>query len=303
MRKYLGLTKRNLLVYFKDKQSVFFSMLTPIIVFVLYILFLRDTYVEPIEEAASELDNFITKQDINMFVNGMLLTGILGSSMITVPYNSLVTIVSDRENRIDYDILTTPISRVHIILAYFTASAISAFIMSSLIMTIGLGIMILQGSMYLTGINIIILYGITLLGSVSSTALFMIIVLFFKSTSASGAFLGILSAGTGFVIGAYIPISQFSEGIQTLCNIFPGCGMTILYRNALLNPILNHMDGMIGGVDDGLFVESIKKYFVFDSHMFGKNIGVLGINIEIILIAALSIIIIGIVYPRIYQRR
>jgi len=41
MRKFVGLTKRNLLIYFKDIQSIFFSMLTPIIVLVLYVLFLK----------------------------------------------------------------------------------------------------------------------------------------------------------------------------------------------------------------------------------------------------------------------
>ena len=49
----------------------------------------------------------------------------------------------------------------------------------------------------------------------------MLITMFFKSTNASGAFIGILSASSGFVIGAYIPISEFSGTIQTICNIFP----------------------------------------------------------------------------------
>ena len=41
MKMYLGLTKRNMLVYFKDRQAILFSLLTSIILFVLYLLFLR----------------------------------------------------------------------------------------------------------------------------------------------------------------------------------------------------------------------------------------------------------------------
>ena len=36
MKMYLGLTKRNMLVYFKDRQAILFSLLTSIILFVLF---------------------------------------------------------------------------------------------------------------------------------------------------------------------------------------------------------------------------------------------------------------------------
>ena len=55
MRKFMGLTRRNLLIYFKDVQSVIFSMLTSIIVLALYLLFLKDTFVDSIEGAMQEI--------------------------------------------------------------------------------------------------------------------------------------------------------------------------------------------------------------------------------------------------------
>lgn len=303
MRKFVGLTKRNLLIYFKDIQSIFFSMLTPIIVLVLYVLFLKGTFVDAIESAAEGLEGLIRTKDIEMLANGLLLTGILGSSMITVPYNTLITIVKDRENKIDYDISATPISRVQIILSYFTASALSAFIMASVIMTAGFVILSFQGNLYLTAADVLFLFEITLLGSVSATALFMIVVLFFQSSSASGAFLGILSAGAGFVIGAYIPISQFSGTVQTICNIFPGSGITILYRNGLLNRLLEHIDAGIGGVDEGLFVKTIKDVFVFKPKLFDKTMDIAGIHIYIIGITLISVLAISIIYPKVYKRK
>ena len=195
MRNFIGFTKRNLLIYFKDRQSIFFSMLTPIIVFLLYLFFLKGNYVDAMEGAAAGLENFIEAKDIEALVNALLLSGLLGSSMITVPYNTLCTIVKDRENRVDYDICATPMGRVKIILAYFVASAISAFVMSAAVLTAGLVIMACQGILYLSAVNVFHLYAITLLGAISATALFMIVVLFFKSSSASGAFFGLLSAG------------------------------------------------------------------------------------------------------------
>ncbi|MGN1165816.1 MAG: ABC transporter permease [Lachnospiraceae bacterium] len=303
MRKYIGLTKRNLLIYFKDYQSILFSMITPIIVFVLYLLFLKDTFVSPIKNATIGLEQWILDEDINMFVNGLLLTGILGTTMITVPYNCLITIVRDRENKIDYDISATPIRRVQIVLSYFTASALSAFIMAAIILTGGLCIMGVQGTLYLGVKDVAALYGITFLGAISATSLFMIVVLFFKTASASGAFLGILSAACGFVIGAYIPISQFSEGVQTFCNVFPGSGITVLYRNSLLNPLLDKMNQNIGGLDEGMFVEAMRETFVFDSHLFGQTISRGGVVGMVCIVAVVTTILIGIIYPKIYQRK
>ena len=49
MRGFVGFTKRNLLIYFKDFQTVVFSMLTSIIVFLLYMFFIKDSYVNAVE--------------------------------------------------------------------------------------------------------------------------------------------------------------------------------------------------------------------------------------------------------------
>ena len=155
-----------------------------------------------------------------MFVNGFLLSGVLGSAMITVPYTCLQTIVKDRESGVDSDICATPLKRWKIILSYFSASSVSSFIITSLILTVGLIVLSLSGDTHLGVVSVLEAYGLMLLGSVSSTALFMLVMLSFRSSSVSTAFFGILSAASGFVIGAYIPLSQFSDGVQGVCNLF-----------------------------------------------------------------------------------
>ena len=271
MRGFLGLTKRNLLLFFKDKQSILFSLLTSMIVFALYLLFLKDTFVNAMDSAINQfpgLSSLIDKNDKEMFANLILLTGILGSAMITVPYNCLITLVKDRENKVDYDILATPLKRGQIIFSYFVSAALSSAILTSMILAIGLGVIGMQGDIYLGIGDIVKAFGVVALGSISATSIFMIVVLFFKSVSASGAFFGMLSAASGFIIGAYIPISQFSENIQTVCNIFPASQITIVLRNVLINGLLEHMNTSLAGVDRGMFVTVIKELFSFKARIF-----------------------------------
>ena len=271
MRGILGLIKRNLLLFFKDWQSILFSLLTSIIVLVLYLLFLKGTFVVAINKEMEQypgLASMVVEKDIDMFANLLLLTGILGSAMISVPFSCITTLVRDRANKVDYDILATPMKRGQIIFAYFVSAVLSSTLLTGIILTIGLVGIRMQGNIYMNASQVVKAFSIVALGSISASAIFMIIVLVFKTVSACEAFFGILSAASGFVIGAYIPISQFSNGVQTVCNLFPASQITIMLRNILLNGLLEHINTSLAGTDQGMFVLSLKEYFSFQAKLF-----------------------------------
>ena len=271
MRGILGLIKRNLLLFFKDWQSILFSLLTSIIVLVLYLLFLKGTFVSAIQSAMEQypgLASMVPKNDIAMFANLFLLSGILGSAMISVPFSCITVLVKDRANKVDYDILATPMKREQIIFAYFVSAVLTSILLNSIILAVGLIGIRMQGNMYLNISQVVKAFSVVALGSISASAIFMIIVLFFKTVSACEAFFGILSAASGFVIGAYIPISQFSNEVQTVCNLFPASQITIMLRNILLNGLLEHINTSLQGVDQGMFVLSLKEYFTFQAKLF-----------------------------------
>ena len=271
MRGILGFIKRNVLLFFKDWQSILFSLLTSIIVLVLYLLFLKGTFVSAIQSAMEQypgLASMVLQKDIDMFANLFLLSGILGSAMISVPFSCITVLVKDRVNKVDYDILATPMKREQIIFAYFVSAVLTSILLNSIILAVGLIGIRMQGYMYLNASQVVKAFSIVALGSISASAIFMIVVLFFKTVSACEAFFGILSAASGFVIGAYIPISQFSNGVQTVCNLFPASQITIMLRNILLNGLLEHINTSLAGTDQGMFVLSLKEYFTFQAKLF-----------------------------------
>ena len=302
MKDFMGFTRRNLIIYFKDGLAILFSLLTSIIVFVLYLLFLKGTFVDSIAGTMNGLENLVSSTDIDMLVNGILLTGILGTAMITVPYTCLQTIVKDRESGVDSDICSTPLKRWKIILSYFTASTLCSFIMTSLILTVGLVVLNFMGDLHLSVSSLLAAYGLMLLGSVSSTALFMLIMLFFKTSSTSTAFFGILSAAAGFVIGAYIPLSQFSDGVQGVCNLFPASHITSLIRNILLSGITENIDSTIGGVDNGAFISAVKDTFSFNAHAFGTNFTGMNSVLYVGIFALVCIAAMMVVYSKTYKK-
>ncbi len=265
---YLGMTKRNILLFFKDKTTLFFSMLAPLIVFMLYILFLKDTYLDSLKSSLGEMKEYIDMKDIDSIANAWLLAGILGSSCITVSLNSLQVMVLDKNNKIDYDYNSSPISSISVILAYFTGAFINTFMIAGGILTIGLIIINSISSLYLSFTTVILLYLVTILGSASATIIMMIIVSFFKRSSALGAFSGIVSAAIGFIIGAYIPLSSLSDEIQGILSLVPGSHIACLYRNILMDGLMNHINSGLNGIGGGAFNNIINDAFALNLNMF-----------------------------------
>ena len=304
MKMYIGLTKRNLLVFFKDKQSILFSMLTSIIVFGLYLIFLKSTFVDAINgviENIPALSSLIRQDDLKMFSDLILLSGIMGSAMITVPYNCLMVIVKDRETNVDKDMLATPVKRWQIVLSYFTSAALSAIIMTAIILTTGMAVLSLRGDLFMGAASLLKTYAVVALGSISSTALFIGVVMLFKTSSASAAFSGILSAAAGFIIGAYIPVSQFSENVQTVCNIFPGSHAVIMLRNTLMGGLLDSIDSSIGGVDGGMFTKSLKEIFTFRAHILSVDLSMNQMTVYVIVMIIISILLASFTYSKSYK--
>ena len=303
MKDFIGLTRRNLLVFYKDILAIIFSLLTSIIVFVLYLLFLKGTFTDALTGTMNGLESIIDANLVDMFVNGILLSGLLGSATITVPFTCLQTIVKDKEAGVDSDICSTPIKRWKIILSYFTASGISAFFLTSLILTAGLIILSIMGDMHMPAISVASCYGIILLGSISSTALFMFVMLLMRSSSTSAAFFGILSAASGFVIGAYIPLSRFSDSVMSFCNLFPASHITSMLRKYLLTGVTDSINSDINGLDNGAFISAVKDVFSFNATSFGKSFTASGSTFYILMIAIVCIVAMTIAYNRTYKRK
>lgn len=268
LNSYLGMTKRNILVFFKDKTTLFFSMLAPLIVFFLYIVFLKDTYLSSLKESLSGLEEYVLASDIENIANSWLLAGLLGTSCITVSLNSLHVMVNDKNSKIDYDYNSSPIKGYIVVLSYFTGAFLNTFLITASILTVGLIILNSIGSLYLGFNTVILLYLVTILGCASSTILMMIIVSFFKKSSALGAFSGIVSAAVGFVIGAYIPLGNFSNAIQGILSLVPGSHVACLYRNLLMKNLLEHIDVSLNGMDSHTFISMAKEAFALNLNMF-----------------------------------
>lgn len=165
---YKGMTKRNIKVYLKDKTAIIFSMMTQIIILGLYLLFLKQNYVDSM---TSMLDVFNIKTEdnlINALVNSWLVSGVIGTSVVTVAMNSLSVMISDKQNKIDYDYNASSVKGSTVVLSYFSGAVVNTIVISAILLTAGVAFSCISGSSFPEFTELLKLYGLVILGSVSA---------------------------------------------------------------------------------------------------------------------------------------
>lgn len=275
MNAFKGMTTRNIKVFFKDKVTLFFSILTPLIVLGLYIIFLKATYMNGITSELEPVKDLIKMSDVENIGNTWLISGILGTSTITVALNSLSVMVGDKDKKIDYDYNSSPAYGSVVVFSYFVGAFINTLLIAVSVLTFSLIAMSFTGDLYLTASIVLQLYLVTAIGCASSTMIMMIILSFFKNGSSLGAFEGIVSAAVGFIIGAYVPLGNFSSGVQTVLSFIPGSHIASLYRQLLMTNVTENIGKCMGEFGGAEFVETIKREFSFSLSMFSYKTSML----------------------------
>lgn len=271
-RSYRGMTIRNIKVYAKDKMAILLSLLTQIFVLGLYLMFLKSNYVDIINNGLEGFKDLVSKADIEGLVNSWLISGVIGTSVVTVALNTLNLMVKDKEDKIDSDYRASSVKGSTVVMSYFSGAVASTFIISSILLSAGYIFLACTGTFCLDIPQQLLVYALTLLGSVSGTLVLMLFISFFKKSATLSSFGVMVSASIGFIVGAYVPVSQFSENVQTIVNLVPGSQIAAMMRNILVGPAIDNIDKTLDGIDKGQFAENAREMFALKLKIFGTEV-------------------------------
>lgn len=259
--------RRNIRLFFKDKGMFLSSLITPVILLVLYVTFLSNVYRDSFTSAMPP--SFAADGSlINAFVGGQLVSSLLAVSCVTVSFCSNLLMIGDKTTGAISDLKVSPVRRSTLALGYFISSATVTMIISFAALVCGLaylssqGWYISSGELFCLIADVILL---TLLGTALSSC-----VNFWLSTNGQASAVGtIVSAGYGFVCGAYMPISQFSDGLQKAMMFLPGTYGTGLFRNHAMNGAFREMTAK--GVPDEA-ITALKDAVDCNMYFFGRKV-------------------------------
>lgn len=228
LRMLIALVKRNNKIYFRDRLTFFLSLITPLILVALFLTFMKSVYTDTLLSMIPEGIE-VSDRLLNGFTGGWLFSSILGVSCVTISFCSNMIMVTDRINKNILDFNITPVKKHIVNISYFISNFIVTFIVCVIAMVVSFVYLAIVG-WYISVLDIlmillnVIVY--TLFGSLFSS----IICNFLNSQGGISAVSTLVSSMYGFLCGAYMPISQFSEGIRRFVSFIPGTYGTVLFR-------------------------------------------------------------------------
>ena len=264
-----ALIRRNTKLYFKDKGMFFTSLITPLILLVLYGTFLSNVYEGSFRASLEAAGATVSDKLIGGCVGGELVSSLLAVSCVTVAFCSNLLMVQDKITGARRDLTIAPVKAGVLALSYYLSTLVSTLIICysatgiclAYLSYVGWYLSVADVAALMLDVTLLVLFGTALSSCVN----------FPLSTQGQASAVGtIVSAGYGFICGAYMPISQFSEGLQKVISFLPGTYGTSLLRNHALRGVFGEMTAQ-GFPSEA--VEAIRDSVDCNLYFFGDMVG------------------------------
>lgn len=264
IKKLNYLVARNIKIYFKDKITFFVSLITPLILVVLFITFLKKTYQDSLLDALQGIE--IAKNLTDAFTGGWLFASILATSCITVAFCSGM-MVYDKINNVRNDFLVAPVSKATIQVSYIISNYVTTLIVCFILLAISLVYLAIVG-WYMTPINILMIIADLLITSFLGCLIANCIWNFVNTQGALSAVCTLVSSMYGFICGAYMPLSAMGDGMKAFASFLPGTYSTVLFRNYYLDGVFDELAKTVSPE----ITEELKSGFDCKFAFFGTDV-------------------------------
>lgn len=293
-----SLVRRNIGIFLKDKMMVFFSVLTPMLVLILYIVFLGDMQVGNIINALKDVGlEELGKENaplLQAVINNWMIAGVLGVSCVTVALNACTMMVRDRATRNINDVLAAPVKRWVLYSSYIISCFIITFCICFAILILSVVYLACSGGLMMNFLGFLSAAGVILLSVASSSVILVLIISFIKSESALTAFSGFFSAAIGFFMGAYLPFNMMPKAVQYVSYFIPGTYGAGLFRNIFMQGPMRKLISIIPPDKLELLQNGLLQDYSIDMNFFGHTVRaghmVLALGIFIVITVAMLFI-------------
>lgn len=284
MNGVLALARRCCLCYFRDKASVLFSMMAALIVLLLYLLFLRDMLIS----------NYPDIDGMSHLVDAWVLSGMLSIVSVTSCTGVLQTMITDRTEGRDSDILVTPMGPFQVAGGYILSTFLVGLIMSFAVFVIAIAYLALTGCP-LSAQGVLTTAALLIPSALSGSVIMFGITTFIRSVGAFSGMTTIVSVVIGFITGIYMPMGAMPQIMQDVAVFVPATQMSALFRKALAG---DAMDSAFAGADPSV-VREFRVDMGFDLFTGGAEFTLV---LSMVLVLVLTAVFFGIAALNVRKR-
>lgn len=225
----IAIAVRNLKVFFRDRTSVFFSLLAVFIIIGLYVLFLGDVWTGSMQNMTG----------VRFLMDSWIMAGLLAVTSMTTTMGAFGIMVEDKAKKISKDFYSSPIKRSSLTSGYIVGSYIIGVIMTLITLVLAEIYIAANGGSIMSLTDSLKVIGLILLSTVTSTSLILFVVSFFKSSNAFATASTIIGTLIGFLTGIYLPVGQLPEAVQLVIKVFPVSHSAALIRQVMMEAPLS----------------------------------------------------------------
>ncbi|MDR1565555.1 MAG: ABC transporter permease [Oscillospiraceae bacterium] len=258
-------TRRNIVLFLRDKATVFFSFLSTIILIALYFLFIGKSYADGV---ADILGNYISMDNIYALVYIQMMVGVLVLNSLSLSIGAFSTIAKDFETRRVDSFLITPAKPGGLLLSYFFGGFAVSFVLNLFTWILSI---VLIGLLYGYWVSLsaaVIVALVLVFASAVSCAITLLITAIVKTSAAIGVFSGVAGTFFGFICGIYMPYETLGSGMVIAGSVLPFTHIAIWLKQIVLK--------------DAFAVLSTPKEFQSSllSSFSANNIGLAGVDLS-----------------------
>lgn len=276
---FFQLTKRHLLVFFKNKIRVLYTLLVPVIIFAVYLLFLRDLELSTVKATLLEMNIVMTDAlylQITTLVDSWMISGIIGLSAITVSLQTNTVIVEDKQNGVNRDFASSPIHKNLLIGSYFFYNFIVTTLICFVFLLICLIYLAAMGEFAITFVDFLTVLAVMIYSTISSTLMTVFICSAVKTEGTMASIVAVFSTAIGFLIGAYMPLGMLPVWVQGICGLIPGTYSCALLRYGFMSTPIAALSEYVTGTlhleNGAALIETLTSNFGYNLNFFGVTV-------------------------------
>ena len=255
-KQLIHLANRHFLVFIKDKLTLFFSLLGPLIVILVFLLFLKNIQVDAVLGYLRKIgihgSGSNIKKEITKLVLNDMFGGVVATSIITVSFATCSKVVDDKISGVSRLYMASPIKSSILTGSYILAAFFTSFVINLAVYFISIIVLAATGAFYMTIADVFINIALIFFGVMSATTIFIVLVEGLTKATQVTTLGSIIGATSGFFLGAYVPLNQLGNFVQKAVLMLPGTYTVNVLKEGYLKKAVVEVSKKIGDTNGAL---------------------------------------------------
>ena len=273
MKALSCIIKRNFLVYLKDKENVFYTFLSMLIIIALMLIFLGEMNIDLVKGAIGYMDEMMQETPIpteylipgtrnpalddanaRTLVLSIIIAGITIVNGISSSMGMLSMMSWDEESGKLASYYVAPISRFVLVSGYVISAIFLSVFFSVITVVVSEFILVLTGGTVMSYIVSLKVLGLIVLNAFSTTAFLFFLTSLAKTRSAYSGISTFVYTLSGFVTGMYVPLGIMPAIVTKVLAFVPMSQGSAWMRKIFTKDAVN-------AAFTGLPKDAIKEYY------------------------------------------